>query len=523
MKPHPNKNSTKFQPFVKQTKAHKTMEDILFYTSLSLIFILFTFKFFLQTNRNNHQNLPPSPPSLPIIGHLHLLKPPVHRIFRRLSQKYGPVFSLWFGSRRVVIVSSSSVVQECFTTNDIVLANRPRLIMGKHLAYNYTNIAASSYGDHWRNLRRIGAVEIFSSARLNTFSDIRKDEVRRLLVKLSQNARNGFAKVELKSMLNELTFNIIMRMVAGKRYYGDDLSVDKEEARQFREIMRDAFAYGGAANPADFLPVLNWFGVNGYEKKVKALAKRADVFLQGLIDERRSKGRNGSSMIDHLLSLQESQPEYYTDQIIKGLIMVILLAGTDTSAVTLEWAMSNLLNHPRVLQKAKSELDAKVGKENLVDEPDISKLPYLQSIISETLRLCPAAPLLLPHFTSDDCIIGGFDVPRDTMVLVNAWAVHRDPELWDEPESFKPERFESGEDFSHKLIPFGMGRRACPGAGLAQRVVGLTLGSLIQCFDWNRVGEEMVDMTEGKGLTAPKAIPLEAMCKARIIVSKVLS
>ncbi|TQE12148.1 hypothetical protein C1H46_002218 [Malus baccata] len=499
------------------------MEDILFYTSLSLIFILFTLKFFLRTKRHNHQNLPPSPPSLPIIGHLHLLKPPVHRIFRRLSQKYGPVFSLWFGSRRVVIVSSSSVVQECFTTNDIVLANRPRLIMGKHLAYNYTNMAASPYGDHWRNLRRIGAVEIFSSARLNTFSDIRKDEVRHLLVKLSQNARDGFAKVELKSMLNELTFNVIMRMVAGKRYYGDDVSVDKEEARQFREIMGDAFAYGGAANPADFLPVLNWFGVNGYEKKVKALTKRVDEFLQDLIDEHRSKGRNGSSMIDHLLSLQESQPEYYTDQIIKGLIMVMLFAGTDTSAVTLEWAMSNLLNHPRVLQKAKSELDAKVGKENLVDEPDISKLPYLQSIISETLRLCPAAPLLLPHFTSDDCIIGGFDVPRDTMVLVNAWAVHRDPELWDEPESFKPERFESGEDFSHKLMPFGMGRRACPGAGLAQRVVGLTLGSLIQCFDWNRVGEEMVDMTEGKGTTAPKAIPLEAMCKARPIVSKVLS
>lgn len=131
--------------------------------------------------------------------------------------------------------------------------------------------------------------------------------------------------------------------------------------------------------------------------------------------------------------------------------------------------------------------------------------------------------MLLAHLSSDDCIIGGFDVPRDTMVLVNAWAVHRDPELWDEPESFKPERFESGEDFSHKLIPFGMGRRACPGAGLAQRVVGLTLGSLIQCFDWNRVGEEMVDMTDGKGTTAPKAIPLEAMCKARPIVGNVLS
>lgn len=188
--------------------------------------------------------------------------------------------------------------------------------------------------------------------------------------------------------------------------------------------------------------------------------------------------------------------------------------------------MSNLLNHPQVLKRVKAELDAQVGQQNLVDESDLSKLTYLQNVISETLRLYPPAPLLLPHYSSDDCTISGYDLPRDTIVLVNAWAIHRDPNLWDDAESFKPERFEAsdqGHDQVNKLLPFGLGRRACPGVGLAQRVVGLTLGALIQCYDWEKVSEEDVDMTERKGLTTPKAVPLEAKCKARPIMDKVLS
>ncbi|PON49934.1 Cytochrome P450, E-class, group I [Parasponia andersonii] len=315
-------------------------------------------------------------------------------------------------------------------------------------------------------------------------------------------------------------------MVAGKRYYGDDVT-DVEEARQFRELMTELFENAGAGNPADFLPILNWIP-NGYEKKVKSLAKRSDLFLQRLIEEHRSNkdgvSRNTNTMIDHLLSLQESEPQYYTDQIIKGFIMVTLLAGTDTTAVMLEWAMSNLLNHPHVLKKARAELDSQVGQQQLVDESDLSKLPYLQCIISETLRLYPAGPLLVPHYSSNDCTIGGYDVPRDTMLLVNAWAIHRDPKLWEDAESFKPERFENnGESEGYKLMPFGLGRRACPGIGLAQRVLGLTLGSLIQCSEWERVSEEKIDMAEGKGLTMPKAVPLEAMCKARPVMNVVLS
>ena len=203
---------------------------------------------------------------------------------------------------------------------------------------------------------------------------------------------------------------------------------------------------------------------------------------------------------------------------------ILLVAGTDTSAMTLEWAMSNLLNNPDTLEKARAELDARVGQSRLVEESETCELSYLQNIISETLRLHPAAPLLAPHYSSEDFTLSGYHVPRDTIVLVNVWAIHRDPRLWDDAESFKPERFEGAGDVAYKLMPFGRGRRACPGEGMAQRVVGLALGALIQCFDWERVGAEPVDMTEGRGVTMPKAVPLEAMCKARpVMLNAVLS
>ncbi|KAK8639304.1 hypothetical protein V6N13_137691 [Hibiscus sabdariffa] len=418
-------------------------ETTILYSSLSFIFLLFSLNLLFRS-RKHPQNLPPSPPSLPILGHLHLLKPPVHRFYHSLSQKYGPVFSLRLGSRLLVVVSSSTAAEECFTKNDVVLANRPKLIMGKYFGFNYTTVTTSSYGDHWRNLRRIGAIEIFSSSRLNTFASIRKDEVRRLLVNLSRDSRRGFARVELKPMLHGLTLNNIMRMVAGKRYHGDEATGEDEE-RAFKELIAEAVSYAGSGNFADFLPALNWFG--GYEKKVKKLWKKMNGLLQKLIDEKRRKklenNNNTTSMIDHLLNLQQSDPHYYTDEIIKGLIVVLILAGTDTSAVTLEWAM--------------------------------------------------------------------------------------DPKFWDDPTSFKPERFENGEKLggndplgSYKLIPFGLGRRACPGAGLAQRVVGLALGAMIQCFEWERIDSKEIDMVEGTGGTMPKARPLKALCKARPIVNKAL-
>lgn len=194
------------------------------------------------------------------------------------------------------------------------------------ISYNHTTLLQAPYGDHWRNLRRIGAVEIFSTYRINKFVSIRKDEIKQLLIKLSHNSLQNFGKVELKSMFQELTFNIMMRMVAGKRYYVDDVT-DEEEARQFREIMTEAVTFAGASNPGDFLPILNWIDGGEFEKTVIRLGKRMDMFLQGLVDEHKRKEdlERMNTMIGHLISLQVTQPEYYTDEIIKGLVLVSTL------------------------------------------------------------------------------------------------------------------------------------------------------------------------------------------------------
>ncbi|KAF2290809.1 hypothetical protein GH714_015569 [Hevea brasiliensis] len=367
-----------------------------------------------------------------------------------------------------MVVSSPSAVEECLTTNDIVFANRPPLTMAKYVAYNCTTIGTVSYGNRWRNLRRISTLEIFSSNRLNVFTGIRRDEIKIFLNKLYSVSSHDFAKVELKPMLMELTFNIIMRMVAGKRYYGEEeTGKNKAEAMEFREMIAEVFEYAGASYLGDFLPFLQWIDYQGYLKRAMRLGKRTDRLLQDLIDEHRcdekaSSERRNNTMIDHLLSLQESKPEYYADEIIKGLVLEMLFAGTESSAVTLEWAMSNLLNHPQALEKARNELELNVGEETFMDESDLSKLPYLQNIISETLRL-------------------------------------------------------------QQVFAIWLGKKVCPGTGLANRVVGFALGSMIHGFEWKRASDEEIDMSEGVGLTMPKAKPLEAMCKARNIMKKVLS
>ena len=184
--------------------------------------------------------------------------------------------------------------------------------------------------------------------------------------------------------------------------------------------------------------------------------------------------------------------------------------------------MTLLLNHPNVLKKAQEEIDLNVGGGRLLDKNDLPHLPYLHCIINETLRLYPAAPMLLPHEASTDCKIHGYNVLAGSMVLVNAYAIHRDPATWEDPEEFRPERFEHGRAEGKFMIPFGMGRRKCPGENLAMRTMGLVLGVQLQCFDWSRIGGGEIDMATGTGPVMFKAVPLEALCKPRANMTAIL-
>ena len=310
---------------------------ILFYITLSFPILLFAsvFKSIIQ-KRNSPRNFPPSPPALPIIGHLHLLKEPIHRTLHQLSEKYGPILYLQFGTRKVLVVSSAPAAEECFTKNDIIFANRPQMLAGKHLNYNNSSIGLAPYGDHWRNLRRLTTLELFSTSRLAMFASIRQEEIQLLLKELFLASSRKSAKVEVTSKLIELVFNIMLRTIAGKRYYGKDV-VDKE-AKEFRDIMSEFVEIHGSTNLNDFLPMLQLIDFQGVEKRMKGIMKKLDKFLQSLIEEHRriredstnqslgasdasNKGRK-ASLIDVILSLQQAEPEFYTDETIKGVILV---------------------------------------------------------------------------------------------------------------------------------------------------------------------------------------------------------
>ncbi|KAK9053946.1 hypothetical protein SSX86_025021 [Deinandra increscens subsp. villosa] len=496
------------------------------YLYVSLLLLLASYLFTSQIRRKS-SNLPPTVfPSIPLIGHLYLLKPPLHRTLAKISAKQGPVLQLLSGSQRLLVVSSQSAAQECFTKNDVIFANRPRQLYGKIIGFNYTSLSWSAYGDNWRNLRRIASTEILSLHRLNEFHGVRVEENRLLIRKL----RSSSSPVHVKVMLYELTLNVMSRMISGKRYFGGDDREMEEEGREFREILDEAFLLAGASNVGDSFPILCWLGINGLEKKLIALRERIDVLFQGLIDQlRKSKGaevvNRKKTMIELLLSLQESEPEYYTDAMIRTFLMDLLAAGSETSTGTMEWAMSLLLNHPLILKKAQDEIDRVIGNNRLVDESDVANLPYLRCIINETLRLYPPGPFLVPHESSEDCVVGGYKIPSGTILLVNQWAIQHDPKVWNDPERFNPERFNGleGTRDGFKLMPFGSGRRSCPGEGLAVRMLGTTIGSVIQCFDWERVSDDMIDMTEGPGLSMPKAVPLVAKCKPRLEMTNLLS
>lgn len=276
--------------------------------------------------------LPPSPPcGLPVIGHLHLLKKPLHRTLAAISAAHGPVLLLRFGSRPALLVSSHAAAEECFTKNDTIFANRPRLLAGKHLGFNYTVLGQSPYGPHWRNLRRLTTLEVFSSHCIAASSAVRRQEVRSLcrkLFELSSHSGGGQAVVNFKETFFELVLNVMLRLTMGRRPAGE------EEAGRIREIVEETFTVAGVSNLGDFLPVVGWLDLLGMTKRVVRLGQKRDKLLQHLLDSRRRGDDGGAdggdagpegkkkSFLDTLLTLQQSDPESYGDNIIKGLIVV---------------------------------------------------------------------------------------------------------------------------------------------------------------------------------------------------------
>ncbi|XP_057736725.1 cytochrome P450 CYP82J17-like [Arachis stenosperma] len=480
---------------------------------------------------------PELPGALPLIGHLHLLgaKTPLARIFASLADKHGPIFQIHLGAYPALVICNKDAIKECFTTNDVVLASRPKSSHGIHLGYNFAGFGFAPYGPYWTKLRKLAMLELLSPRRIESLRHVYESEVDTLINDLlSYLGADSGVKVVISEWLERLTFNIIIKMIAGKRYFSYLKDADDEESHRIVKLVKEFMHISGELVPSDLIPIIGWLPVQGQVlKNMKRIAKDLDTIVGNWVEEHDVKNddqkkKNYSSsekqyFIDFMLSVIEDDPAsgHTRDNIIKANIMNIMLAGSDTTSSTMTWILSLLLNNKHALKRAKDEIDLHVGKDKMVKASDIKNLVYLQAILKETLRLYPAGPLLVPHEAREDCYIHGYYVPKGTRVFANVWKLHRDPSIWAEPEKFSPERFINGngevnEDQNFEYLPFGSGRRACPGSTFAIQVILITLARLLQKFDLEvPIKGEAIDMREGLGITLPKLTPLQIILTPR--------
>ncbi|KAK2976252.1 hypothetical protein RJ640_021963 [Escallonia rubra] len=448
----------------------------------------------------------PGPPGLPFIGNLHQLDNSVlHRQLWQLSKKYGPIMSLRLGLVPTLVMSSARMAKEVFKTHDLAFSGRPSLLGQQKLSYNGIDMAFSPYNDSWRELRRIYVLDLFSPTREKSFLPIRQEEVSRMINKISKLA-NSSKLANLSEMLATFTSNIITRIALGKHY--DD---DGHETRRFLGIVRESQAVFMTFFISDYFSPLGWLdrSTRSYYR-LKKNFKETDIFYQELIDEHLNPKRPKSTqedIIDILLQLRKNQssPFNLTMDHIKAVLVNILLGATETNTATIVWAMTELIRNPPFMKKAQEEVKQLIGKGVNVEEDDLEKLRYLKAAVKETTRLHPAGPLLLPRETTQSCVIDGYEIRPKTLVYVNAWAIGRDPEAWENPEKFLPERFlgDSAVGFRghhFELVPFGAGRRRCPGMSMGAMTVELALANLLHSFDWELpTGIDKEDIgTEGK-------------------------
>ncbi|CAH8274650.1 unnamed protein product [Arabidopsis lyrata] len=512
--------------------------------SLFVPILLFVFiALFKKSKKPNHVKAPAPSGAWPIIGHLHLLGGKEHLLYRtlgKMADHYGPAMSLRLGSSEAFVVSSFEVAKDCFTVNDKALASRPMTAAAKHMGYNFAVFGFAPYSAFWREMRKIATIELLSNRRLQMLKHVRVSEISMGVKDLySLWVKKGGTEpvmVDLKSWLEDMTLNMIVRMVAGKRYFGgggSQSSEDTEEAMQCKKAIAKFFHLIGIFTVSDAFPRLGWFDLQGHEKEMKQTGSELDVILERWIENHRQQRQvsgtkeNDSDFIDVMLSLAEqgklSHLQYDANTSIKSTCLALILGGSDTSASTLTWAISLLLNNKEMLKKAQDEIDLHVGTDKNVEDSDIENLVYLQAIIKETLRLYPAGPLLGPREAMEDCRVAGYNVPCGTRLIVNVWKIQRDPKVYTEPNEFRPERFITGEakEFdvrgqNFELMPFGSGRRSCPGSSLAMQVLHLGLARFLHSFEAKTVLDLPVDMSESPGLTIPKATPLEVLISPRL-------
>ncbi|XP_028807257.1 cytochrome P450 84A1 [Neltuma alba] len=474
---------------------------------------------------------PPGPKGLPIIGNMLMMDRLTHRGLAKLASQYGGVFHLKMGFLRMVAISDPDAARQVLQVHDNIFSNRPATIAISYLTYDRADMAFAHYGPFWRQMRKVCVMKLFSRKRGESWQSVR-DEVDTVVRTVASNTSKP---VNIGELVFSLTKNIIYRAAFG--------SSSQEGQDEFIGILQEFSKLFGAFNIADFIPYLGWIDPQGLNARLAKARASLDRFIDKIIDEhiqkRRSKsdgcGDEETDMVDELMAFyseeaQVSESEDLHNSIkltkdnIKAIIMDVMFGGTETVASAIEWAMAELMRNPEDLRRVQQELANVVGLDRRVEESDFDKLTFLKCALKETLRLHPPIPLLL-HETAEDAEVSGYYIPKKSRVMINAWAIGRDKNSWEDPDSFKPSRFlkQGVADFkgsNFEFIPFGSGRRSCPGMQLGLYALDMAVAHLLHCFTWelpDGMKPSEMDMSDVFGLTAPRASRLVAIPSKRVV------
>ncbi|KZV26191.1 hypothetical protein F511_28537 [Dorcoceras hygrometricum] len=460
-----------------------------------------------------------------------MMKSLTHRRLAELADVYGGLFHLKMGQLHMVAVSTPEMARQVLQTQDNLFSNRPATVAISYLTYDRADMAFAHYGPFWRHMRKICVTKVFSRKRAESWASVR-EEIDSFMKNVD--ARIG-SSINIGEMVLGLTRDITYRAAFG--------SISEEGREEFLKIMQEFSKLFGEFNVVDFMPWLGWISYQGgnLHKRLDRARGSLDVFIDKIIDDHLEKKRNKKNnegfdgleedMVDELMEFYDENGGTsnlgsavgITRDNIKALIMDVMFGGTETVASAIEWAMAELMKSWDDLNKLQQELADVVGLDRKVHESDLDKLTYLKCVVKETLRLHPPIPLLL-HEAATDTVVDGFKIPKRARVMINSWAIGRDKNAWDEPNVFKPSRFLEGgaPDFkgsNFEFIPFGSGRRSCPGMQLGLYALELTVANLCHCFNWtlpDGMKPYELDMNDVFGLTAPRAVPLVAIPSRRL-------
>ncbi|KAF8040746.1 hypothetical protein BT93_B2849 [Corymbia citriodora subsp. variegata] len=468
--------------------------------------------------KKQKKNLPPGPPPLPIIGNFHQLGNLPHQSLWKLSRQYGPIMLIHLGCVPTIIISSPSAAREVLKTHDLDCCSRPQLLGTGRLSYDHLDMAFTEYSDYWKELRRLCLLKLLGAKQVQSFRFVREKEVGSMIESIARSAESG-TLVNMREKFTALTISITCRVAFGKAFPWMEFNDGR-----FMDVISEAIMMLGSFSASDFFPRFGWMvdRFTGLHSRLENSFRKLDNFYQKVIEEHRNAYKSNEEeedIVDLLLKIERDWTELagvqFKEDNIKAILMDIFLGGVDTSAIIMDWTMTELARKPRTMRKAREEIRSCVGNKKWVTEDDLHGLKYLKLVLKEAMRLHPPAVLLIPRETMGHFKLFGYDVDPKTRVQINAWGIGRDPSLWEDPEEFVPERFEDspidykGNHF--ELLPFGGGRRGCPGISMAMATIELALANVLHSFDWELpkgTTEEDVSMEEEGGLAVFKKVPL---------------